>query len=266
MKNLLHIIQNARKSRASVHSSAASIDELSVQQAATVVKRSRLSPFWRRVILGAALLTGLFLLYRLVWLTAWVLPYGLISSYLQKRLPMMASWQIETIALLITSLALALAGAILSFVFLGKHKRPMLYFSLSLALLHGAIGWYSYGRLAVDEKGRVRVRVVEGTDGRLKVIEHDYDPETGRSARQATETDLVILDMQRRGITVKRVAATGPFRSAQGTIIVYYTRRSDGRLVLYTGPRSPEVSGDMGLATDEIISEFLAQQGAGRRR
>jgi len=265
MKNFLRIIQNVRISRTSAPPSTASADELP-EQTAAAVKRSRLSPFWRRVILGVALLTGLFLLYRLIWLTAWVLPYGLICGYLRERLPMLAPWQIETIALLITSLVLAQAGAILSFVFFGKHKRLMLYFSLSLALLHGAIGWYSYGRLAVDEKGRVRVRVVEGTDGRLKIIERDYDPETGRPTRRATENDLVMLDMQRRGIAVKRVGATGPFRSAQGTIIVYYLRRSDGRIVLYTGPRSPEVNGDMQLATAEIISQFLTQQNAGRGR
>jgi hypothetical protein len=236
------------------------------EQTVTAAKRPRLSPFWRRVILGVALLAGLFLLYRLVWLTGWVLPYGLISGYLQERLPMLASWQIETIALLVTSLVLAQAGAILSFVFFGKHKRLMLYFSLTLALLHGAIGWYGYGRVAVDERGRVRVRVVEGTDGRLKVIERDYDPETGRPARWATENDLVMLDLERRGIAVKRVGASGPFRSAQGTIIVYYTRRGDGRIVLYNGPRSREVSGDMQLATGEIISEFLAQQISGRKK
>ncbi len=256
MKNILRVIENAWRGKASDHSSS---DELFHSQEAAL-KQARLSPFWRRAILGVAVLVGLFLLYRLVWLTGWVLPYHLIASYLQERLPMLASWQIETIALLITSLVLAQAGAILSFVFLGKHKRLMLYFSLALALLHGAMGWYGHGRLAVDERGRVRVRVVEGTDGRLKVIERDYDPETGRPARQATENDLVMLDLQRRGISVSRVGAAGPFRSAQGTIIVYYARLSDGSILLYSGPRSPEVQGDMRLATTEIINEFLAQQ------
>jgi len=75
----------------------------------------------------------------------------LISRYLQARLPMLASWQIETMTLLLTALVLVLAGTILSFIFFGKNKRLMLYFSMALALLHGAIGWYSYGRLAVDE-------------------------------------------------------------------------------------------------------------------
>ena len=52
----------------------------------------------------------------------------------------------------------------------------------------------------------------------------------------------------------------------QGTIIVYYMRRSDGRIVLYNGPRSSEVSGDMGLASNKIIREFLAQQNAAGRK
>ncbi|HKQ08186.1 MAG TPA: hypothetical protein VJ464_23880 [Blastocatellia bacterium] len=266
MKNLLHTIENVRKRQTSACPSATRADDVRDNRAATSVQRSRLSRFWRRVILGVALLVGLFLIYRLLWLTAWVLPYGLISSYLAARLPMLASWQIETMALLLTALVLVQVGTILSFVFFGKHKRLMLYFALALALMHGAIGWYGYGRLAVDESGHVRVRVVEGTDGQLKVIEHDYDPETGRAARWATENDLVMLDLERRGIRVKRVGAAGPFRSPQGTIIVYYTRRSDGRIVLYTGPRSSEVNGDMGLANNEIIREFLAQQNAAGRK
>jgi hypothetical protein len=52
----------------------------------------------------------------------------------------------------------------------------------------------------------------------------------------------------------------------QGTIIVYYMRRSDGRILLYNEPRSSEVSGDMGFASGEIIREFLEQQGAAGRK
>lgn len=266
MKHNLHTVQTDRQSQTNTYSSATGADTLHDEQKEAATKPSRLSLFRRRLILGIALLAGLFLLYRLVWLTGWVLPYGLISGYLQARLPMLASWQIETMALLLTALVLVQAGTILSFIFFGKNKRLMLYFSMALALLHGAIGWYSYGRLAVDESGHVRVRVVEGSDGKLKVIEHDYDPETGRPARWASENDLVMLDLERRGASVQRVNASGPFRSRQGTIIVYYTRRRDGRIVLYTGPRSPEVNGEMGLATNEIISAFLEQQNAARRK
>jgi hypothetical protein len=266
MKSLLYAFQVTRKSRADAYSSAASANDFRRESAVTSVKQSRRLSFRQRVIVGVALLAGLFLLYRLVWLTGWILPYRLISGYLEEQLPMLSSWQIETIALLLTVLVLAQVGTILSFVFLGKNKRTMIYFVLALALLHGAIGWYGYGRLAVDDSDHIRVRVAEGSDGKLKVIERDYDPETGRPARWATENDLVMLNLERRSISVARVGATGPLRSPQGTIIVYYTRRSDGIIVLYTGPRSPEVSGDMMLATSEIIREFLAQQSAAKRK
>ncbi len=63
-----------------------------------------------------------------------------------------------------------------------------------------------------------------------------------------------MLDLQRRGMKVRRLGKSGPFRTAQGTINVYYTRRN-GHLALYNGPRHPEVSGEVELATDEIIRE-----------
>ena len=83
----------------------------------------------------------------------------------------------------------------------GKNKRAMLCLSLASAFAHGGLGWYHQGR------------VVERPDGRLKVTEREYDPETGRRARSASENDLVMLDLQRRGVSVTRVSATGPFRS-----------------------------------------------------
>jgi hypothetical protein len=152
----------------------------------------------------------------------------------------------------------AQASAIASFVLFGRHKREMLILVLAGALLHAALGWYGYERVAVDEKGRVRVRVVERPDGSLKVIERDFDPETGRPARWATPGDLVMLDLQHRGLRVERVSASGPFRSPQGTIIVYWTQR-DGRVELYTGPRHRDVPGEMPLATEEILRLYLEQ-------
>jgi hypothetical protein len=68
-----------------------------------------------------------------------------------------------------------------------------------------------------------------------------------------------MLEMQRNTRRVERVGLEGAFRSPQGTIIVYYTRR-DGQIVLYTGPRHQDVSGDMPRATDEVIQEFLKQR------
>jgi len=62
-------------------------------------------------------------------------------------------------------------------------------------------------------------------------VDRDFDVETGRRARIASEADLVMLDLQRRGVKVRRAGKGGPFRSAQGTINVYYTRR-DGRVSL----------------------------------
>ena len=103
------------------------------------------------------------------------------------------------------------------------------------------------------------MRVVESPTGQLKIVHHDYDPETGQRARRATEADLVMLDLQRRGIAVQRVGKSGTFRSTQGTINVYYTRRG-GQLVLYTGPRHPEVTGDMPRATEGVLHEFLNQR------
>jgi hypothetical protein len=66
MKNLLHTIENARKRQTSAYPSAARADGVRDNRAAVVVQRSRLSRLWRRVILGIALLVGLFLIYRLL--------------------------------------------------------------------------------------------------------------------------------------------------------------------------------------------------------
>jgi hypothetical protein len=179
--------------------------------------------FKRRVLVGLAMVTVLFLLYRFVWLTSWYWPYRLIGDYLRARMPLAEPWAIETLALLLATLVAAQGAAILSYILFGKHKREMLALSLAGVLVHGGLGWYSYGRVAVDEQGRVRIRVVERPDGKLKVIDRDFDPETGRRARWATDQDLVMLDLERRGLSVRRVSANGPFRSPQGTIIVYYS-------------------------------------------
>lgn len=218
-----------------------------------------LRSFRNRVIWGLLLLLGLFLLYRAVWLTSWYWPYRLLQSYLAEQLPMAAPWAIDTLALLLASLIAAQGAALLSFILWGKHRREMLALSLAGAVLHGCLGWYSHGRVVVDERGRITLRVVESQTGQLKLVHHDYDPETGQRARLATAADLVMLELQRRGVAVQRVGKSGPFRSTQGTINVYYTRR-DGRLVLYTGPRHPEVTGDMPRATEEVLREFLNQR------
>jgi hypothetical protein len=214
---------------------------------------------WRtlrnRALGGVLILLGLFLLYRAVWLTGWYWPYRMLRGYLTEQLPMAAPWALETFALLLATLIAAQAAAIFSFVFFGKHKREMLYLSLAAALIHGMLGWYSYGRVVVDEQGRVNLRVVERPDGTLKVLSRPVDPETGRRTRLATEADLVMLDLQRRGLSVQKVGPQGPFRTAQGTIHVFWTRQA-GRIVLYTGPRHPDVSGDMPRATDAILHEF----------
>lgn len=220
------------------------------------------SSFRRRVVIGLILLVGLFLLYRFIWLAGWYWPYQLIKEYMRERLPVVDPWAIETIALLACALLVLQAGAILSFIFFGRQARLMAILIVAGALVHGAIGWYSYGRVAVDEEGHVRVRVIERMDGTLKVIDRDFDPVTGKRARWATANDLVMLELQRRGELVRQVSSVGPFRSMQGTINVYYTRRGD-KIILYTGPRHPDVSGDMSVATEEILREFLAQQ---RRR
>jgi hypothetical protein len=212
-----------------------------------------------RALCGVLILVGLFLMYRAIWLTGWYWPYRMLQEYLRHQLPTAAPWAIETIALLLATLIAAQAAAILSFVLFGKHKREMLYLSLAAVLVHGMMGWYSYGRVVVDEQGRVNIRIVESPDGTLKVIDRIVDPETGQPARLATEADLVMLDLQRRNLKVRRVGHRGPFRTAQGTINVYWTRQG-GRLVLYTGPRHPDVSGDMLRATDEILQEFLQQR------
>jgi hypothetical protein len=212
-----------------------------------------------RAICGVLILVGLFLVYRAVWLTGWYWPYRMLQEYLRHQLPTAAPWAIETIAMLLATLMAAQAAAILSFVLWGKHKREMLYLSVAAVLVHGMMGWYSYGRVVVDDQGRVNIRVVEGSDGTLKVIDRTVDPETGQPARLATEADLVMLNLQRRKLNVRKVGRQGPFRTAQGTINVYWTRQ-DGRIVLYTGPRHPDVSGDMPRATDETLREFLQQR------
>jgi hypothetical protein len=221
--------------------------------------RTWLGVFWKRMLIGLALLGGLFLLYRFIWLTGWYWPYRMIRHYLEDRLPMADPWAVETLALLVAVLIAAQMGAIMSFVLLGRHQRLMIGLALAGVVLHGGLSWYSYGRVVVDEQGGVRVRVVEKPNGELKVIDRAFDPETGQRARVATEADLVMLDLQRRGLSVQRVGMKGPFRSAQGTINVYYTRR-DGQIILYTGPRHPEVSGDMPRATDEMLRDFIRQQ------
>jgi hypothetical protein len=219
-------------------------------------KQSWLSKIRNRAIFGVVTIIGLFLLYRAVWLTSWYWPYRLLHRYLAEQLPMAAPWAINTMAMLMALLIFAQGAALLSFVFWGKHRRETLLLTLAGVLLNAGLGWYSHGRVVVDGQGQVIVRVVESSTGGLKVVEREFDVETGRRARIATEADLVMLDLQRRGVKVRRVGKGGPFRSLQGTINVYYTRR-DGRVALYTGPRHPEVSGDMQLATDEIIREFL---------
>lgn len=213
----------------------------------------------RRAILGAALLAGLFLIYRLLWLTSWYWPYFLIRAYVRDHLPMAPPWAAETLAACVGILVLAQAGSILGFIFFGTHKRLMLALALAGLLLHAGLGWYSYGRVAVDDQGRVQIRVVERPGGILKAIDRDFDPETGRRSRWATEDDLIMLDLQRRGVKVVRVGVNRRFRSPQGSIIVYYTR-VEGRLRLYSGPRHPDVSGDMPLATDQILREFVSQE------
>jgi hypothetical protein len=220
------------------------------------------SSFRRRVAIGLILLVGLFLLYRFIWLAGWYWPYQLIKDYLRERLPVIDPWAIETIALLACALLVLQAGAILSFIFFGRQTRLMAILIVAGALVHGAIGWYSYSRVAVDEEGHVRMRVIERMDGTLKVIDRNFDPQTGKRARWATANDLVMLELQRRGEQVRQVSPAGPFRSVQGTINVYYTRRGD-KIILYTGPRHPDVSGDMPVATEETLQEFLTQQ---RRR
>jgi hypothetical protein len=205
-------------------------------------------------------LGSLFLLFRFIWLTGWYWPYRLIHGYLEERLPMAEPWALQTMALLVAVLVAAEMGAIVSFILVGRHGRVVVGLAIAGVLVHGGLSAYSHGRVVVDDQGQVRVRVVEQPDGTLKVIDRKFDPETGRASRWATEADLVMLDLQRRGKRVERVGPEGPFRSAQGTIIVYSTRR-DGQIVLYTGPRHRDVSGDMARATDEIIGEFLRQRG-----
>ncbi len=156
-------------------------------------------------------------------------------------------------------LIFAQGAALLSFVLWGKYRRETLLLTLAGVWLNAGLGWYSHGRAVVDGRGQVIVRVVESPTGALKVVDREFDVETGRQARIATKADLVMLDLQRRGVKVRRVGKGGPFRSAQGTINVYYARL-DRRLALYTGPRHPEISGDMPLATDEIIQDFLRQR------
>jgi hypothetical protein len=234
------------------------------EQAERMAARRR--PIHQRVLLGLGLLAALYLLYRFIWLAGWYWPYRLICDYLKNRLPMTAPWVIESAALVVCVLAVAQAGSIVSFIIFGRHKRLMLGLVAAGIVVHAGLGWYSHDRVAVDERGRVRVRVVERPDGSLKVIDRDFDPETGRPAHWATDADLAMLDLQRRNQTVTRVGLKGPFRSLQGTIIVYYTRR-DGRIVLYTGPRHRDVSGEMQLATDEVLADFVKQQvGTTRRR
>ena len=237
---------------------SSSINDYSTRLAHAARAWTNLRTFRNRAILGVLVLLGLFILYRAVWLTSWYWPYRLLHGYLAEQLPLAAPWAIDTLALLLASLIAAQGAALLSFILWGKHRREMLALSLAGAVLHGCLGWHSHGRVAVDERGRVILRVVESPSGELKIVSHDFDPETGQRARAATEADLVMLDLQRRGIPVRRVGKSGPFRSTQGTINVYYKRR-DARIVLYTGPRHPEVTGDLQRANDEILREFLRQ-------
>lgn len=220
----------------------------------------RLSAWLRKVrnraLIGAAIMVVLFLAYRAVWLTGWYWPYRLLHGYLTEQLPMAAPWLIDTLALLLAALIAMQGAALVSFVLWGRHRREMLALSLAGIALHGGLGWYGYGRNAVDDSGRVVIRVVETPTGRLKVVSRNFDPETGRPSRPATAADLVMLDLQRRGLGVKRVGRNGPFRTAQGTICVYYTRQN-GRIALYNGPRHRNVSGEMPLATEDVIREFL---------
>ncbi len=209
-----------------------------------------------RAMVGLAIMIVLFLAYRAVWLTGWYWPYRMLHGYLAEQLPMAAPWLVETLALLFATLIVIQGAALLSFILWGKHRREMLVLSLTGIMLHGGLSWYGYGRKAVDDSGRVVIRVVETPTGHLKVVSRNFDPETGRPARLATDVDLVMLDLQRRGVPVKRVGRSGPFRSAQGTICVYYTRQK-GRVVLYNGPRHRDVTGDMQPATEEVLREFL---------
>jgi hypothetical protein len=221
--------------------------------------RAWLRSFGRRLVVGLICLSGLFLLVRFIWLTGWYWPYRLIHGYLSEQLPMAEPWAIQTLALLVAVLIAAEIGAILSFILVGRHGRVVIGLVMVAVLAHGGLSWYRHDHVMVDDQGHVRVRVVESPDGTLKLIDRAFDPETGRAARWATEADLVMLEVQRNNRRVERVGPEGPFRSAQGTIIVYYTRR-DGPIVLYSGPRHQDVSGDMPQATDQIINEFLRQR------
>jgi len=159
-----------------------------------------------------AVLMGLFLLYRAIWLTSWYWPYRLLHRYLAEQLPMAAPWAINTMAMLMALLIFAQGAALLSFVLWGKHRRETLMLVLAGVVLNAGLGWYSHGRVVVDERGHVIVRVVESPTGVLKVVDREFDAETGRRARIATETDLVMLDLQRRGVKVRRVGKGGPLR------------------------------------------------------
>jgi hypothetical protein len=98
-----------------------------------------LNSLWHRAIIGLALLGVLFLLYRFIWLTGWYWPYRMILHYLQARLPMAEPWAIEMMALLVAVLVAAQMGAILSFIFLGRHQRLMIGLALAGVLLHGGL-------------------------------------------------------------------------------------------------------------------------------
>ena len=128
---------------------------------------------WRllrnRAICGVLILLGLFFVYRAVWLTGWYWPYRMLRNYLTEQLPMAAPWALEMFALLLATLIATQAAAIFSFVLFGKHKREMLYLSLAAALIHGMLGWYSYGRVVVDEVGRAVDRVDDPADAALAV-------------------------------------------------------------------------------------------------
>ena len=212
-----------------------------------------------RLMIGLALLAGLFVLYRVVWFYSWSWPYQLICEYMRARLPLASPWLIESFAVMICVLLLAQLGSIARFILLGRNRREMAILVGVGALFHAGLGWYSSDRALVDEMGRICVQVVERPDGTLKVINRNYDPETGRQARVATENDLVMLEFQRTGRKVKRVGKQGPFRSHQGSIIVFYEKR-DGCIYLYDGPRHSDVEGDMQLATEEILRQFMRQR------
>ncbi len=182
---------------------SSSIHDYSTKLAHTARAWTNLRSFRNRAILGVLVLLVLFLLYRAVWLTSWYWPYQLLHSYLAEQLPMAAPWAIETLALLLASLITAQGATLLSFILWGKHRREMLALSLAGAVLHGCLGWYSYGRIAVDERGHVILRVVESPSGELKIASRDYDPETAQRTRVATSADLVMLDLQRRGVPMR---------------------------------------------------------------